>query len=162
MLEARRCQERLINKCMRLKIVPSHRRVDCCVPPEYTICCYALHAWHWLGHNFCPPAPDHISKCNRTSPENIPNNCHGPSNLDRGRLRAKKPNSWQRYKPKFKKKNNPGWWFQPLMKNMKVRLDHHPNYWEKKMFQTTNHNNPKYFTNKSNPPTADLSEVPTP
>ena len=24
----------------------------------------------------------------------------------------------------------PGWWFQPL-KNMKVRLDHHPNYWGK-------------------------------
>ena len=25
--------------------------------------------------------------------------------------------------------NIAGWWFQPLGKNMHVRLDHHPNYW---------------------------------
>jgi hypothetical protein len=32
-----------------------------------------------------------------------------------------------------------GWWFQPLWKMMEfVRLDHHPNYSAKKMFQTTN------------------------
>ena len=32
-----------------------------------------------------------------------------------------------------------GWWFQSLWKTMEfVRLDHHPNYSAKKMFQTTN------------------------
>jgi hypothetical protein len=32
------------------------------------------------------------------------------------------------------KRRYTGWWFQPpekYLKNMKVRLDHHPNYWGK-------------------------------